>query len=93
VIEATSSSEWPSTSFRITALRWSAGSRMKVRRLIAATSWFRSGESGAAIMSRVISFCIVGARATAKEIERGVMGDSKQPAFGVVDDTDHRQGV
>ena len=39
VIEATSSSEWPSTSFRMTALRWSAGSRMKVLKLIVAISW------------------------------------------------------
>ena len=48
--------------------------------------------SGDHVESHLILHCRR-ARATAKEIERSVMGDPKQPAFEVIDDTDHRLGV
>jgi hypothetical protein len=42
-------------------------------------------------MSRASSFSIIGPRAAAQEIERGVMGDAEQPAFRVVEDAGIRQ--
>ena len=79
-------SEQPSTSIRITLERCATGRRMKVRKEVAAIWRLSTASSWSTIMStsagppqRLLAV------APAQEIQRGVVRDPEQPAFGIAD--------